>query len=333
MQHGLGAILVLGFAIATGAVAHAAPSQPGVDAPELAHLGQFSVGVRTISLVQGAQVDVLAFDAAKGVAPKRDRSAASRSLVSRRSPASRIPGNVFRQFPGRAPCAADAIHDSRHRGARRTNGGGTIPAGDRVAWLQQRGRRDELADRESCLERLCRRRDPPRRPADHRPQQVSRAPASPAPRYRVRRPVAATLAQRGRRRRSVTHGADRVLHGRLRRTDGGRWRTGPREPARANGAGRPLVAVCAWRRLGRFRARRQRQGGRGDFACGWITPGLGCRRASCNHVPAHAHRWRPRRDRRLPERRARFLRHGEEQPTLPVDVPRGRAPHRPRAGA
>ena len=49
------------------------PSRYGVDAPELAHLGPFAVGVRTLQLRQPAQPDVLAFDAARGSAPLRDR--------------------------------------------------------------------------------------------------------------------------------------------------------------------------------------------------------------------------------------------------------------------
>ncbi len=59
--------------MAAGALAREAPSRPGVDAPELAHLGSFQVGVRTLALVDAAQVDVLAFDPATGAAPKRDR--------------------------------------------------------------------------------------------------------------------------------------------------------------------------------------------------------------------------------------------------------------------
>ncbi len=59
--------------MATPAAAGHAPSRPGIDAPELAHLGGFQVGVRTIALVHAAQVDVLAFDPATGTAPKRDR--------------------------------------------------------------------------------------------------------------------------------------------------------------------------------------------------------------------------------------------------------------------
>jgi len=51
-----------------------APSRYGVDAPELAPLGEFSVGFKTLHLVQQAQRDVLAFDPATGQAPLRDRA-------------------------------------------------------------------------------------------------------------------------------------------------------------------------------------------------------------------------------------------------------------------
>ena len=49
------------------------PGKFGVDAPELAHPGEFAVGTRRLTLVQHDQVDVLAFDAAQGTAPHRDR--------------------------------------------------------------------------------------------------------------------------------------------------------------------------------------------------------------------------------------------------------------------
>ena len=49
------------------------PSRYGVDAPELARLGPYAVGVRTLKLRQAAQADVLAFDPAHGTAPPRDR--------------------------------------------------------------------------------------------------------------------------------------------------------------------------------------------------------------------------------------------------------------------
>jgi hypothetical protein len=46
------------------------PSRYGVvDAPELAHLGDHAVGVKTLHLVQRGQIDVPAFDAAGGYAP------------------------------------------------------------------------------------------------------------------------------------------------------------------------------------------------------------------------------------------------------------------------
>jgi predicted dienelactone hydrolase len=66
-------ILALGCAIAAGASGPSAPSVPSIDAPELARLGGFDVGVKTIALVQSAQHDVLAFDPASGTAPLRDR--------------------------------------------------------------------------------------------------------------------------------------------------------------------------------------------------------------------------------------------------------------------
>jgi predicted dienelactone hydrolase len=58
---------------AEGSGAPVPPSRFGVDAPELAPLGGYAVGVRTLHLCQTAQVDVLAFDPVKGAAPLRDR--------------------------------------------------------------------------------------------------------------------------------------------------------------------------------------------------------------------------------------------------------------------
>jgi predicted dienelactone hydrolase len=73
MRQGLDFLLVFGLAMATGSAAHDAPSRPGIDAPELAHPGRLDVGVRTLALVDPAQIDVLAFDPTTGVSPKRDR--------------------------------------------------------------------------------------------------------------------------------------------------------------------------------------------------------------------------------------------------------------------
>src|SRR5512143_2445279 len=68
-------VLVM-FGLLTGASVMAAdpPSRPGTNAPELAKLGAHAVGVKTLVLVDKDQVDVLAFDAKTGTAPKRDRS-------------------------------------------------------------------------------------------------------------------------------------------------------------------------------------------------------------------------------------------------------------------
>lgn len=73
MRRDLAVFFVLGFALAVSATARDAPSHPGVDAPELARLGHFQVGVRTLTLVETDQVDVLAYDSATGTVPKRDR--------------------------------------------------------------------------------------------------------------------------------------------------------------------------------------------------------------------------------------------------------------------
>jgi predicted dienelactone hydrolase len=50
-----------------------APSRFGIDAPQLAHLGEYAVGVKTLHLTQRDQVDVLAYDPVSGRAPLRDR--------------------------------------------------------------------------------------------------------------------------------------------------------------------------------------------------------------------------------------------------------------------
>ena len=72
----LGLLATPAFAGVTRAppAAEAPPSRPGVDAPELARLGPEAVGVRTLTLVQREQPDVLAIDAASGVIPRRDRT-------------------------------------------------------------------------------------------------------------------------------------------------------------------------------------------------------------------------------------------------------------------
>jgi predicted dienelactone hydrolase len=67
-------ILVIELAATGAGFAMELPSRPDVDAPQLAPLGRYAVGVRTITLVQHDQPDVLAFDASTGIAPRRDRT-------------------------------------------------------------------------------------------------------------------------------------------------------------------------------------------------------------------------------------------------------------------
>ena len=68
--------IVLSLTLAlTPAIASAdlPPSHPQVDAPELARLGPYAVGVRSVTLMQRDQPDLLAFDARQESAPHRDR--------------------------------------------------------------------------------------------------------------------------------------------------------------------------------------------------------------------------------------------------------------------
>jgi len=54
--------------------AESPPSRPGIDAPELAALGRYAVGVRMLTLIDRNAVDVRDFDASKGPPPRHDRS-------------------------------------------------------------------------------------------------------------------------------------------------------------------------------------------------------------------------------------------------------------------
>jgi predicted dienelactone hydrolase len=74
MRNALLAVLLTMWAAAPAAVAAEPPSRPGVDAPELARLGTLAVGVRTVTLVQREQPDVLAVDPKTGAVPRRDRN-------------------------------------------------------------------------------------------------------------------------------------------------------------------------------------------------------------------------------------------------------------------
>jgi predicted dienelactone hydrolase len=67
-------LLLLASATAAGAFATTPPSVPAVDAPELARLGPYAVGVRTVTLIERDQPDLLALDVQQGMAARRDRS-------------------------------------------------------------------------------------------------------------------------------------------------------------------------------------------------------------------------------------------------------------------
>ncbi|MGB7739154.1 MAG: hypothetical protein WBM03_08570 [Steroidobacteraceae bacterium] len=67
-------LLALGLAATTIAAADEAPSRTGIDAPELAALGQYAVGVRSVTLVDRDQVDLSTIDPQTGIPAMRDRS-------------------------------------------------------------------------------------------------------------------------------------------------------------------------------------------------------------------------------------------------------------------
>ena len=67
-------LLALSIAAVAVATAADAPSRTGIDAPELAALGQYAVGVRSITLVDRDQIDLGAIDPRTGIPARRDRS-------------------------------------------------------------------------------------------------------------------------------------------------------------------------------------------------------------------------------------------------------------------
>jgi predicted dienelactone hydrolase len=72
----MGKILSVVFAVLATATSLAMepPSRPTVDAPELARLGPLTVGIRTLTLVEHNQLDVLSLDPNTGIVPRRDRT-------------------------------------------------------------------------------------------------------------------------------------------------------------------------------------------------------------------------------------------------------------------
>jgi predicted dienelactone hydrolase len=67
-------LLALSIAVAAVATATDAPSRTSIDAPELAALGKYAVGVRSITLVHRNQLDLGAIDPQTGLPAQHDRS-------------------------------------------------------------------------------------------------------------------------------------------------------------------------------------------------------------------------------------------------------------------
>jgi predicted dienelactone hydrolase len=115
--------LLVALALAGSCAADTPPSRFGVDAPELAPLGSFSVGVRTLHLVEHTQPDVLAFDTTRGTAPERDRELTVELWYPARASIVTEPVTYTAAFPAEPPAdpvsfsvPGIAIRDARPAG-------------------------------------------------------------------------------------------------------------------------------------------------------------------------------------------------------------------------
>ncbi len=84
------------------------PSRPGVDAPELARLGRYAVGLRTLTLVDRNQVDASVPPIA-GVAARRDRPLVVDLWYPARATQGAVPETYHASMPPEQPGAAAAF--------------------------------------------------------------------------------------------------------------------------------------------------------------------------------------------------------------------------------
>ena len=223
------------------------PSRYGVDAPELAHLGRYAVGVKTLHLREAAQADVLAFDPVHGSAPLRDRELG----VELWYPAQPKPGAVHvvytASFPSEPPAhpARFSVPGIAVRDAPPAGEGFPLIivshgySGDPVAmtWLTE-----NLASKGYVVAGI-RHDDPPITDRSKIVQVVLRRPLDIA--Y-VARTLQRTLACAAPRRCGANC-ADRFLHGRLRGIDCRRRHPGSQGPAVQDGSRWPASALRARR--------------------------------------------------------------------------------------
>ncbi len=213
------------------------PSVFGVDAPELARLGQFAVGVRTLSLVEQDQPDLLAIDPGGGVAPRRDR----KLTVDLWYPATDAPGARKDKYLGSLPSEPPAapatftVPGIAVRNARPAGGGyplvvvshGYSNATVAMTWLTE-----NLASKGYVGGSY-----PARRPADHGPEQISGAAIAASARHRLRdRQASRELGGRAPDR-CLENGPGWVLDRGLRRVDCRRRDVGSERASHSEGTG------------------------------------------------------------------------------------------------
>jgi predicted dienelactone hydrolase len=117
------ALMLCSMLAAAPVLAAQPPSRYGVDAPELARLGEFAVGYRIMRLIQREQIDVLSFDAERGTAARSDRELTV-DLWYPAKVAGKAPVVYAASLPGEQPGSAVpfsvpgiAVRDAPRRGA------------------------------------------------------------------------------------------------------------------------------------------------------------------------------------------------------------------------
>jgi predicted dienelactone hydrolase len=140
-------LLALGLAAAAAATAADAPSRTGIDAPELAALGQYAVGVRSITLVDGDQLDLGAIDPKTGVPARRDRALKVEIWYPARVVAGATPVTYEDAMDSEPPAPPSkftlpgiAVRDAKPDGGRFplvivSHGYGNVPVG--MSWLTE----------------------------------------------------------------------------------------------------------------------------------------------------------------------------------------------------
>ena len=140
-------LLTLSLAAAAVAAAADAPSRTGIDAPELAALGKYAVGVRSITLVDRDQVDLGVIDPRTGIPAQHDRNLKVEIWYPARAVAGATPVTYEDAMESEPPAPPSkfklpglALRDAKLDGGRFplvivSHGYGNVPVG--MSWLAE----------------------------------------------------------------------------------------------------------------------------------------------------------------------------------------------------